>query len=88
MGQVVFIGKFQGLRRAVGHTQAAKTAMRKIDEIETGSFFAVSMSLFTLNLDDVCRAESHASTAGNAVMSAGFRETLEFDMPAVGGAHM
>jgi len=62
--------------------------MRKIYEIEAGSFFAVGMSLFALNLDHVGGAESHASTAGNAVMSASFREALELNMPAIGGAHM
>jgi hypothetical protein len=62
--------------------------MRKIDEIEAGSLLAVGMSLFALNLDHVGGAESHASAAGNAVMSAGFREALELNMTAVGGTHI
>jgi hypothetical protein len=62
--------------------------MRKIDEIESGSFFAVGMSLFSLYLDHIGRAESHARATGNAVMGAGFRETFELDMPAIGGAHV
>jgi hypothetical protein len=62
--------------------------MRKINKIDTGAFFAVGMSLFALHLYHVCRAESHARTTGNAVVSAGFREALKLDMPAVSGAHM
>jgi hypothetical protein len=62
--------------------------MRKIDKIEAGSFFTMGMSLFALNFDYLGRAESHASTTGNAVMGSGFREALELNMPAVGGTHM
>jgi hypothetical protein len=88
MRQFIFSGKLQCLGGTVDHAQTTKAAVRKINKIEAGSFLAVSMSFFALDLDHIGGTKSHAGAAGNAIMATGFGKLLKLNVPAVGWAHV
>ena len=81
---LVFPGKLQGLLRANLHAEPAERATRKIDEIELGAIIIRRLGLKALDLDHSARTGAHTFAASHAMMRAGLRKLLQFDMPPMG----